>query len=174
MSPRWAQLSLRAADTSQGMRSPRSARPPDGNSAGDGARAMPAELEAGSLIDKLPAIVYVADVGVDGRWHYVSSGAQAILGFSGEEWMEDPGLWARQIHPDDRVRVFDREDELDEPAVPEEYRMLHRNGDTVWVRDEAALVTDAQGRVLWHGVLSDITSRKLAEAELERRAEQQA
>jgi diguanylate cyclase (GGDEF)-like protein/PAS domain S-box-containing protein len=156
------------------MRSPRSARPPDGNSADDGARAVPAELEARSLIDKLPAIVYVADVGVDGRWHYVSSGARAILGFSPEEWMEDPGLWARQIHPDDRARVFDREDELDEPAVPEEYRMRHRDGATVWVRDEAALVTDAQGRVLWHGVISDITSRKLAEAELERRAEQQA
>jgi diguanylate cyclase (GGDEF)-like protein/PAS domain S-box-containing protein len=156
------------------MRSPRSARPPDGNSADDGARAVPAELEARNLIDKLPAIVYVADVGVDGRWHYVSSGARAILGFSPEEWMEDPGLWARQVHPDDRVRVFDREDELDEPAVPEEYRMRHRDGATVWVRDEAALVTDARGRVLWHGVLSDITSRKLAEAELERRAEQQA
>ena len=146
----------------------------DGNSADDGTRAVPPELDASSLIDKLPAIVYVADVGVDGRWHYVSSGALAILGFSPEEWMEDPGLWARQIHPDDRTRVFDREDELDEPAVPEEYRMRHRDGATVWVRDEAALVTDAQGRVLWHGVLSDITSRKFAEAELERRAEQQA
>jgi diguanylate cyclase (GGDEF)-like protein/PAS domain S-box-containing protein len=156
------------------MRSPRLARPPDGNSADDGARAVPAELEARSLIDKLPAIVYVADVGVDGRWHYVSSGARAILGFSPEEWMEDPGLWARQIHPDDRVRVFNREDGLDEPALPEEYRMRHRDGATVWVRDEAALVTDPQGRVRWHGVLSDITSRKLAEAELERRAEQQA
>jgi diguanylate cyclase (GGDEF)-like protein/PAS domain S-box-containing protein len=163
-----------AADMSKGMPSPRSAGPPDGSPDDDGARTVPPELEAKSLIDKLPAIVYVADVGVDGKWHYVSSGAQAILGFSPEEWMADPGLWARQIHPDDRARVFDREDELGEPAVPEEYRMRHRDGATVWVRDEAALVSDAQGRVLWHGVLSDITARKLAEAELERRAEQQA
>jgi diguanylate cyclase (GGDEF)-like protein/PAS domain S-box-containing protein len=156
------------------MSSPRSARPHDRNPADNGARAVPPELEARSLIDKLPAIVYVADVGVDGKWHYVSSGARAILGFSPEEWIEDAGLWARQVHPDDRVRVFDREDELDEPAIPEEYRMRHRDGATVWVRDEAALVTDAQGRVRWHGVISDITARKLAEAELERRAEQQA
>jgi diguanylate cyclase (GGDEF)-like protein/PAS domain S-box-containing protein len=163
-----------AADISKGMPSPRSARRRDGSPEDDRARAVPPELEAKSLIDKLPAIVYVAEVGVDGTWHYVSSGAEAILGFSPEEWMADPGLWARQIHPDDRARVFDREDELDEPAVPEEYRMRHRDGATVWVRDEAALVSDAQGRVLWHGVLSDITGRKLAEAELERRAEQQA
>ena len=39
------------------------------------------------------------------------------------------------------------------------------------MRDEAALVSDAQERVRWHGVISDITDRKLAEAELERRAE---
>src|ERR1019366_8538670 len=146
----------------------------DERAAGDGARELPSELEARTLIDQLPAIVYVADVGVGGRWHYVSSGARAILGFAPEEWMADPGLWARQMHPDDRVRVFDREDELVEPTVPEEYRMRHRDGSIVWVRDEAALVSDAYGRVRWHGVISDITDRKLAEAELERHAEQQA
>ena len=88
--------------------------------------------------------------------------------------MADAGLWARQIHPDDRERVFDREDELTSRPSPDEYRMRHRDGSTVWVRDEAALVTDARGRPRWHGVISDITDRKLAEAELERRAEQQA
>jgi diguanylate cyclase (GGDEF)-like protein/PAS domain S-box-containing protein len=127
-----------------------------------------------TLLDRLPAILYVADVGVGGRWHYVSSGAADILGFTPAEWTDDPGLWARQVHPDDRDRVFGREDELVEPSVPDEYRFLHRDGRTVWVRDEAALVSDEQGRVRWHGVMSDVTERKLAEAELERRAEQQA
>jgi diguanylate cyclase (GGDEF)-like protein/PAS domain S-box-containing protein len=131
-------------------------------------------LELRTLLDQLPAILYVAEVGIDGRWHYVSRGVEAILGFSPVEWIADPGSWARQVHPDDRDRVFDREDELASPTVPEEYRMLHRDGRTVWVRDEAALVTDARGRVRWHGVMSDITDRKLAEAEVGRRAEQQA
>ncbi len=156
------------------MPPPHAARPPDERAAGDGTRELPGELEARTLIDQLPAIVYVADVGVGGRWHYVSSGARAILGFAPEEWMADPGLWARQMHPEDRVRVLDREDALAEPTVPEEYRMHHRDGSIVWVRDEAALVSDAAGRARWHGVISDITDRKLAEAELERRAEQQA
>jgi len=127
-----------------------------------------------TLLDRLPAILYVADVGVGGRWHYISSGATDILGFTPAEWTDDPGLWARQVHPDDRERVFGREDELVEPSVPDEYRFLHRDGRTVWVRDEAALVSDEQGRMRWHGVMSDVTERKLAEAELERRAEQQA
>jgi diguanylate cyclase (GGDEF)-like protein/PAS domain S-box-containing protein len=139
-----------------------------------GERALPAELETGTLIDLLPAIVYVADTGVDGAWHYISSGAEAITGFTPEQWMADAGLWARQIHPDDREQVFGREESLVEPATPDEYRIRHRDGSTVWVRDEAVLLTDAHGRERWHGVMLDITDRKLAELELERRAAQQA
>jgi diguanylate cyclase (GGDEF)-like protein/PAS domain S-box-containing protein len=135
---------------------------------------MAAEVAVRAIIDRLPAILYVADVGVGGRWHYISSSAAEILGFTPEQWLSDAGLWERQVHPDDRARVFDREDDLLEPSVPEEYRMLHRDGSVVWVRDEAALVTDGEGNPRWHGVMSDITDRKLAEAELERRAEQQA
>jgi diguanylate cyclase (GGDEF)-like protein/PAS domain S-box-containing protein len=156
------------------MRSPRSPRPSFGRAVADGARGLPEDLEVRTLLDQLPAILYVSEVGVAGRWHYVSAGVRAILGFSPEEWMRDPGLWARQMHPADRDRVFAREDQLLQPTVPDEYRMRHRDGAMVWVRDEAALVTDAQGCVRWHGVMSDITDRKLAEAELERRAEQQA
>ncbi|HEX4466738.1 MAG TPA: EAL domain-containing protein [Solirubrobacteraceae bacterium] len=137
-------------------------------------RELPPGLDAATLIRHLPAIVYVAETGVDGRWHYVSSGAMAILGVSPLEWMEDPELWSRHVHPDDRDRVFDREDDLLEPAVPEEYRMLHRDGQIVWVRDEAALVREPDGTARWHGVLMDITDRKLAEEQLERRAAQQA
>ena len=42
------------------------------------------------------------------------------------------------------------------------------------MRDDALLMADEQGRVRWHGVLSDITEHKRAEAELQRRAAQQA
>jgi diguanylate cyclase (GGDEF)-like protein/PAS domain S-box-containing protein len=151
---------------------------PDGSSddalARRGERALPAGLEARTLIDRLPAIVYVADAGVDGRWHYISSGAEAITGFTPEQWMADTRLWARQVHPDDRENVFGREEDLVEPATPDEYRIRHRNGATVWVRDEAALIAGTDGKLRWHGVMLDITDRKLAEAELERRAAQQA
>ncbi len=147
----------------------------DGPHAGeDTSEVEQTELAVRTIVDRLPAILYVADVGVGGRWHYVSSGAREILGFAPREWTADPRLWARQVHPGDRERVFGREAELDDPNVPDEYRMLHRDGQTVWVRDEAALVTDADGRERWHGVILDITDRKHAELELERRAEQQA
>jgi diguanylate cyclase (GGDEF)-like protein/PAS domain S-box-containing protein len=154
--------------------SPDRVRPLPQRVGGAPTRSPPAESDARVLVDQLPAILYIADPGIDGRWHYVSDGALDILGFSPEEWIADPELWARQIHPEDRNRVFGREDELAEPTVPDEYRMRHRDGTIVWVRDEAALVTDAEGKDRWHGVMLDITDRKLAEAELERRVDQQA
>jgi diguanylate cyclase (GGDEF)-like protein/PAS domain S-box-containing protein len=145
--------------------------PPDGRSLAARAREDLSEPEVRTLLDQLPAILYISEVGVEGRWLYVSTGAEAILGFSPAEWVDDPGLWARQMHPDDRARMFAREESLAEPTMPDEYRLRHRDGQTVWVRDEAALATDAEGRLRWHGVISEVTDRKLAEAELERRAD---
>ncbi len=121
--------------------------------------------QARALVERLPAIVYVSEAGIDGRWHYVSAQVETILGFAPDEWLADPHLWAKRVHPEDRERVFARESQLDEPTVPEEYRMLHRDGHTVWVRDHATLLADGLGRLRWHGVLSDITDRKLAETE---------
>src|SRR5271169_2753178 len=124
-------------------------------SAADELSRLPGELELRTFVEQLPAILYIADVGIAGRWHYVSVGIEAILGFTPRQWIEDPELWARQMHPEDRARVFDRERELNEPDVPDEYRMRHRDGTTVWVRDEAALVTNDDGRQYWHGVILD-------------------
>jgi diguanylate cyclase (GGDEF)-like protein/PAS domain S-box-containing protein len=124
------------------------------------------ELQARALVEHLPAIVYVSEPGIGGLWHYVSAQAESILGFAPDAWLTDPHLWAKCVHPEDRERVFARETQLEEPGAPEEYRMLHRDGRTVWVRDHAALLVDELGELRWHGVLSDITDQKLAEAEL--------
>jgi diguanylate cyclase (GGDEF)-like protein/PAS domain S-box-containing protein len=129
------------------------------------------------LLAQIPAILYTADAGPEGRWHYVSPQIETILGFTPEEWCADPPPWTRQLHPGDAERVL-----ADELAVladgsetgAAEYRMLHRDGRVVWLRDDAQLLTASDGTPRWHGVLSDVTDRKRAEAELERRAAQQA
>jgi diguanylate cyclase (GGDEF)-like protein/PAS domain S-box-containing protein len=129
------------------------------------------------LLHRVPAILYTAEAGEFGAWHYVSPQIEAILGFSPEEWCSDPGLWASQLHPDDRDRVIAAESRLSDGAPPlgaAEYRLLHRDGHAVWVRDDALLLRDEDGLQRWHGVMSDITERKQVEAELELRAAQQA
>jgi diguanylate cyclase (GGDEF)-like protein/PAS domain S-box-containing protein len=128
------------------------------------------------LLERIPAIVYIADTGGAARWHYVSPQIEQILGYSPEEWCADAGLWAARLHPDDRARVLADEDTCRTATISSaaaEYRLLHRDGRIVWIRDDARLVK-ADGALRWHGVLSDVTDRKQVELELERRAAQQA
>src|SRR5262249_23754606 len=118
-----------------------------------------------------------ADAGEYGVWRYVSPQIQAILGFSPEEWCADPGLWASRLHPEDRARVIDAENQAaagERLGSASEYRLLHPHGQGVWVGEDAQFVAADDGARCWHGVMSDITEQKEAEAELERRAAQHA
>ena len=133
---------------------------------------------SGLLLERVPAILYIADAGDEGRWHYVSPQVQEILGFTPAQWCADPGMWASRLHPDDTERVLAEEQEFAEGGAtltsPIEYRLLHRDGHPVWVRDDALMREGPDGVKRWHGVMSDITAQKAAHAELELRAAQQA
>ena len=50
----------------------------------------------------------LADAGEYGAWRYVSPQIEAILGYSPEEWCDDPELWANRLHPDDRDHVIEQ------------------------------------------------------------------
>ncbi len=130
------------------------------------------------LVERLPAIVYSCELGERGRWRYVSPQVEEILGYSPEEWMADPGLWADRLHRDDRERALEQEAQKGDTSggggPPVDYRMITREGSVVWILDEAVLEPDAEGTQVWHGVLYDITERKHAEQELQRAASQQA
>jgi len=62
------------------------------------------EAKYRALVEQLPAIVFMAylDRGIGEA--YVSPQIEATLGFSQSEWLEDPVLWYRQVHPDDKDR----------------------------------------------------------------------
>ena len=130
------------------------------------------------LVERLPAIVYACELGENGRWRYVSPQVEEILGYTPEEWVADPSLWARLLHPEDRDRALAQEQEqaagMSRNGRPIDYRMNTREGDLVWILDEAVLEPDSDGIPVWHGVLYDITERKIAEEDLRRAVAQQA
>jgi diguanylate cyclase (GGDEF)-like protein/PAS domain S-box-containing protein len=150
------------------------ARALDGTSSAE----PPSTNNSGLLLERVPAILYIADAGGVARWHYVSPQIEEILGFTPEQWCAEAEMWARRLHPDDAERILAEEQELTESgealSSPSEYRLLHRDGHPVWVRDDAVLREGPDGVRRWHGVLSDITSQKEAEAELALRAAQQS
>lgn len=121
----------------------------------------------------LPAAIYEAEFGADGEWYYVSPHIEEILGYTPEEITSDRGLYYSRLHPDDRDEVMELERTEAEMArrehvgVVSEYRMLHRNGRVVWVRDEARMVTPEQGAgSYWRGVIIDITEAREAQRAL--------
>jgi PAS domain S-box-containing protein len=125
-----------------------------------------AESEYRSLVDRLPAIVYVAEPGIGAPWHYVSPRIEETLGFTPDEWRADPMIWYRQIHPDDRDRVNAEEEDAgsDGQSFVSEYRIIARDGRTVWLRDEAEFIpSPGGGPGLMRGLMHDITERKLLE-----------
>jgi len=132
-------------------------------------RLREAESRYRSLVERLPAVSYVAEPGAEGEWRYVSPQLERLLGFSQEEWTRDPTLWARQIHPEDRDRVIEEEERDSVRGVPlaSEYRMITRDGRVVWIRDEGVLRTGQDGRLRYEGMLTDVTERKTFEGRLQ-------
>lgn len=128
------------------------------------------------LVERVPAAVYIADIGADGRWQYVSPKIEKMLGFAPEEWMADPGLWLRQVHPEDRARALLADDPAASGTYQQStsYRMFHRDGSVVHVRDDAMALGHGGEESAWHGVLVDITREKLLELELGHQAHHDA
>src|SRR5579872_4057720 len=128
-----------------------------------------AEARYRTLVERLPAITYIAELGAGGPWHYVSPQIETMLGFPPAEWLADPMNWMNHIHPDDREialaaeKLFQETHEL----FQAEYRMCARDGRLLWFRDEGVLLQQADGQApLMQGVLYDITERKRLEDQL--------
>jgi diguanylate cyclase (GGDEF)-like protein/PAS domain S-box-containing protein len=129
------------------------------------------------LVEQLPVIVYSAEIGERGRWRYVSPQVEEILGYRPEDFIRDPGLWASLLHPEDRqlALALETEEHLgNRDTAPAEYRMFRRDGEVVWMHDEAVLEPGEDGVPIWHGVLYDVSARKETELELQRALSQQA
>jgi PAS domain S-box-containing protein len=137
------------------------------------ARRELGELEAkhGSLIERFPGVPYVRGLGDRAETLSIGMQVHELIGYSRDEWLAQPELFLRLIHPDDRERVLSEMAAATGHGEPlsSEYRMLSREGRVVWVRDEAAIVRDSQGEALCvQGYLADVGERRRAANERER------
>ena len=64
---------------------------------------MAVEARYKSLIEQIPAVVYADEGGQETT--YVSPQIDRILGVSADAYQQDPEMWMRMIHPDDRATV---------------------------------------------------------------------
>lgn len=123
-----------------------------------------------SLVNHIPAVVYVgADDEVSSNL-YISPQVEEMLGYTPEEWVEDSGLWAKLLHPEDRERVLLKRNRARTTGetFEEEYRLVGLDVRVVWVHHDKAVRVEAQDKtfVVWQGVMLDVTERKRVEKEL--------
>jgi two-component system, sensor histidine kinase and response regulator len=134
-------------------------------------QASEAELRYRSLVETLPATVFIDELDERATNIYTSPQTLQMFGYSPQEWRDVPDLWTRLIHPEDTDRIVASQarykDAGETGVFDEEYRIVARDGHVVWVRDVAMVVRDDEGTPLYsQGFFLDITRQKEAEAEL--------
>ena len=134
-----------------------------------GAALREAEARYRTLVEQIPAVVYVDPANALGSPLYVSPRVETLLGYAPDECLAADNLWIERIHPEDRERVLAETARANETgeALSLEYRCLARDDREVWVHDEVTLVRDEQGTPkYWQGFMVDITDRKRSEEDL--------
>ncbi|OHD66996.1 MAG: hypothetical protein A2176_16105 [Spirochaetes bacterium RBG_13_51_14] len=94
---------------------------------------------------------------------------ERILGYPTDEIGGGISQWEALLHPDDRAGTLEHlEHAMADCAYWDaEYRLLHRNGRYVWIRDRGFFLPDSTGAAARRlGMLEDITLRKEAEVQI--------
>lgn len=137
-------------------------------------RLRMAEAQYRTLVEQVPAVIYV-DLNDDVSTNlYTSPQVFSLTGYTSEEFLQDPELWIKILHPEDRAAVVaehQRSNRLGEPFSME-YRLLTKDGRVIWIRDEAVLERTDDGQPLfWRGIWMDVTPQKEAEMRLKQSEE---
>jgi diguanylate cyclase (GGDEF)-like protein/PAS domain S-box-containing protein len=123
-----------------------------------------------SLVEHLPAVVYL-DPLIEGSGSiYVSPQVQELLGVTQQEWLDDPDCWRKHVHPEDRNRIWRerRRVHTENVELNLDYRMVHDNGDVKWVSEHLFRVCDDHGEPwIVQGVLFDETDKKKAKERID-------
>jgi PAS domain S-box-containing protein len=128
-----------------------------------------AESRYRSLIENIPLVTYMNSRDEPFTSLYMSPQVESLLGYTAEEWEASPALAHDSVHPDDRERVRMLARDARSRGVPtrSEFRLIARDGRTVWVLDQTIPMRNGAGEIVCHeGFLLDITEQKRLEEQL--------
>jgi PAS domain S-box-containing protein len=111
-----------------------------------------------TLVEGLPLATYINELGLPVRTRWISPQIERLLGYPAEDWLQD-GFFVDRVHPDDRERVVAEVERTHATgdAFRAEYRLVHRDGHSVHVRDETIAARDEEYRPLFlQGFLVDV------------------
>jgi PAS domain S-box-containing protein len=119
------------------------------------------------IASQLPGLVFQFRLHADGRscFPYASAAIREIYRLSPEDVLEDASKVFALLHPDDYDGIITsiQNSERDLSPWSYEYRVKFDDGTVRWLLGNALLQRDTDGSTLWHGFITDITSRKQSE-----------
>ena len=134
-----------------------------------------AEAKYQTLVEQVNAITYIAEIGIDGQWYFVSPQIESILGYTVEEWLALSKTWADIIHPDDVPAVIAAEEaSVRGEPFQAEYRAKRKDGREVWLNDTGVVVQGSNAHPLMEGIIVDVTERKQLETQLQQSRKMEA
>jgi len=119
------------------------------------------------LIENIPSVTWITSE--HGKTTFISPNVEEIYGYSQEEIYEGAdSVWFGRIHPDDLELVkesfemiFTKKQKFDV-----QYRIQRKDGEWIWLHDMAMMAFEKDDIRYAHGIFSDITDLKKAEAAL--------
>ena len=115
----------------------------------------------------VPGVVYQYQLRPDGTscFPYSSEGINEIYRVTPEEVREDASKVFANLHPDDYdgVAASIQASAKELSLWKYDYRVKFDDGTVRWLSGNASPQRETDGTILWHGFITDITERKLAE-----------
>jgi len=114
-----------------------------------------------TLVEHVPLIVYM--ISPEGTMVLLNCAAEKMIGMPAEMLNGSHDIWAGHIHAEDREQVTARLEQCLRGArdFSAEYRMVHRDGHTVYCQDHAVAVFDDAGAFVGlDGIVIDVTATR--------------
>ncbi len=120
------------------------------------------------VTENIQEVFWLTEIGDVERVLYVSPAFERVRGISADDLKENPRLWVRGIHEDERESVSAAFEGLvrGERGFDVEYRVVRPDGSVRWLWDRGFLVESLEGKRRVAGMALDITERKLADEAL--------
>ncbi|MEA5602192.1 AAA family ATPase [Nostoc sp. UHCC 0252] len=123
------------------------------------------------LADNIPGAIYQLRLNADGSvsMPYVSSGCYNLYEVTAEEIITGTQSLRSYEHPDDFASMQQAMIYSAENITPfrQEWRIITSSGTIKWLQGASQPERQADGSIIWDGVIIDISERKLAEAALQ-------
>ncbi len=124
--------------------------------------------QANIVVENSPAVLFRWGTGEGWPVSFVSSNVKQF-GYTPEELLSGEVFFASMVHPEDLDRVASEVRNYTDRGINtfrQEYRIVAKGGDVLWVDDCTLVLRDREGRVTgYQGILIDVSERKRAQEE---------